>query len=634
MANGRRKPAGLAHTGRLTPAVRLFLDFLSFFASIEHFLQVRGRRNRYISTTDRNKPKFGASSPHRLFSFRLSHFDGRGGSPMGMGPIAWTCLLLAVHQAPAQENFLNARDFEIGIRIDPQRRDSVRQLTLLVSRDRGATWEVGPQTPPTAKAFRFHAPTDGSYWFIVQEEDTNGRLNPRDPARTRPSQCLIVDTTSPKIDVTAEHQSNGDILARWNVTEPYPDTSSLRLEYRTNTMRPEQPWRQLPPPTAPRGEHRFPPGNGVREVIVRVRMQDKAGNAGQGEAKAAVTGAAAAASPAGGSGSPSFGVIPTVRSEPTATPGVLTSRPTPQPSTDSGPQVAPLPSGSPLPVQTPPEELSKSDQSPATTAPGNPEHPAAAPANPERPAPAPAAGFAPEAPRGDLPHLKIVNKREVRLDFEVAKVGPSGLGGADVYVTLNEGASWSKLPNELPLNWPAGADARGPGPVHGSVSVQLPNEMAIYGFIVAIKSKAGLARPAPKPGEPPQVRVELDASIPKAQLFRPAPDPNQPNALILSWSAADRNLADNPITLEWAERKDGPWTLISDHLANSSALGTLPPGATGSFVWPLSERMPSRVYLKLTARDNAGNVAIAQTDKPVLIDLSVPEIQNIVVAPH
>jgi len=35
---------------------------------------------------------------------------------MGMGSITWACLLLAVHQAPPQENFLNSRDFEIGIR--------------------------------------------------------------------------------------------------------------------------------------------------------------------------------------------------------------------------------------------------------------------------------------------------------------------------------------------------------------------------------------------------------------------------------------------------------------------------------------------------------------------------------------
>jgi hypothetical protein len=229
--------------------------------------------------------------------------------------------------------------------------------------------------------------------------------------------------------------------------------------------------------------------------------------------------------------------------------------------------------------------------------------------------------------------LKIVNKREVRLDFEVAKVGPSGLGGADVYVTLNEGANWKKLDNEVPLNMPPGSELHGSGPVRGSVSVQLPQEKVIYGFIVAVKSKAGLARPKPKDGEPPQVRVELDASAPQAQLFGPIPDPSQPNALILSWSAVDRNLSGEAITLEWAERKEGPWNMIADKLPNTSATGTLPPQVTGSYVWQLPERIPSRVYLKLTARDTAGNIAEAKADKPVLIDLSVPETRSVVVSP-
>jgi hypothetical protein len=189
------------------------------------------------------------------------------------------------------------------------------------------------------------------------------------------------------------------------------------------------------------------------------------------------------------------------------------------------------------------------------------------------------------------------------------------------------------LQGELPLNLPPGADVHGPGPVHGSVTVQLPNEKVIYGFIVAVKSKAGLARPAPKSGEPPQVRVELDATVPQAQLFGPVPDPNQPNSLVLSWSAVDRNLASDAITLEWAERKEGPWTLIADKLPNASASGTLPPQVTGSYVWQLPERMPSRVFLKLTVRDNAANIAEAKADKPVLIDLSVPETRSVVVSP-
>jgi hypothetical protein len=242
-------------------------------------------------------------------------------------------------------------------------------------------------------------------------------------------------------------------------------------------------------------------------------------------------------------------------------------------------------------------------------------------------------GVPAETPRGALPALKIVNKRDVKVEFEVAKIGPSGLGGADVYVTVNEGATWSRVPGDLPVTLPPAAELHNGGPVHGSVMVQLPGEGAIYGFIVAVKSKAGLGRPAPKPNEPPQVRVELDASAPKAQLFGPMPDPNRRNALILSWSAMDRNLSGSCITLEWAEHKEGPWTVIADQLPNSSATGPLPAEVSGSYLWQLPERMPSSVFLKLTVRDTAGNAAVAQADKPVLIDLSVPETNIIGVAP-
>jgi hypothetical protein len=84
----------------------------------------------------------------------------------------------------------------------------------------------------------------------------------------------------------------------------------------------------------------------------------------------------------------------------------------------------------------------------------------------------------------------------------------------------------------------------------------------------------------------------------------------------------DRNLAETPITLEWSEHKEGPWKPIAATLPNS-----------GQYAWQLPQQMPSRVFLRLTARDQAGNEARAQTDKPELIDLSVPQTKIIRVAP-
>ena len=371
-------------------------------------------------------------------------------------------------------------------------------------------------------------------------------------------------------------------------------------------MRPDQ-WTPLPiDPQAGQSEKRFNPGS-AGEVRVRVQLKDRADNVGQGEALVPAAGAApsAGAAPAGGAEGPTFGVIPTVRAEPSSQPGLLASRQAPHPVGD-----APAPS-KPTTAETPAPLMSPADMNPSGRVP--------VAANSDR-TPA-AAGFAPEAVRGALPPVRIVNKREVKLDFEVAKVGPSGLGGADVYVTLNEGASWSRLPGEMPVSLAPMGDARS-GPVRGSVTVQLPAEATVYGFLVAVKSKAGLARPAPKPGEPPQARVELDATPPRAELIRPTPDQTQRDTLILGWTAVDRNLPSNPISLEWAERKEGPWSPIGGGLPNS-----------GQYAWQLPETIPSRVYLKLTVRDTAGNAAVAQTDKPELIDLSVPETNIIGVAP-
>jgi hypothetical protein len=97
--------------------------------------------------------------------------------------------------------------------------------------------------------------------------------------------------------------------------------------------------------------------------------------------------------------------------------------------------------------------------------------------------------------------------------------------------------------------------------------------------------------------------------------------------------ATDRNLTANPVNLEWAERREGPWQPVStEPLPNNlPAPGGVeqPQGPTGTFSWQLPDRMPSKVYLRLTVRDTAGNVSVAQTPEPVLIDLTVPEVGNV-----
>jgi hypothetical protein len=535
---------------------------------------------------------------------------------MGAGPIALTCLLLSVHQGPPEETHLNFRDFKIPIVLKAGKQAEIRQLVLYFSEDEGQTWQTWREAPPTEKDFVFRAPHDGKYWFIVGQEDQQGNKIPADPHRVRPNQRIVVDTAPPRVQIaTAERRPNGEVFLRWTIAEDNPDPRSLRLDYHTAEMRPDQ-WTPLPiDPQSPSSEKQFNPGS-TGEVRVRVQIKDRAENVGQDEKVIPASGGPAPA--------PAFSVIPTMRSDPSAQPNMLASRQSPAPPNDPPPPSRPKPDEGPQPL-SPPEPMMSTGQS----------LPGSAPVAASSGLATPPAPFGPETARGALPPVQIVNKREVSIQFEVAKIGPSGLGGADVYVTLDEGATWKRWPGEVPVTLPPVTESHGSTPVRGSVTVQLQSEGVTYGFIVAVKSKAGLARPAPKSGEPPRVRIELDATVPKAEMYEPRPDSRQPDTLILSWNAVDRHLANNPVTLEWAEHKEGPWYNIGgEHLAN-----TVPPGlppvdkVTGACGWHLPERMPSRVYLRLTVLDSAGNRAVAETASPVLIDLSVPETNIIGVEP-
>ena len=67
----------------------------------------------------------------------------------------------------------------------------------------------------------------------------------------------------------------------------------------------------------------------------------------------------------------------------------------------------------------------------------------------------------------------------------------------------------------------------------------------------------------------------------------------------------------------------GPWDYIGEpQLPNT---GAQLPNTTGSYEWRVPKNVPVRVYLRLTVRDAAGNVSVAQTNAPQLVDFARPE---------
>jgi hypothetical protein len=234
----------------------------------------------------------------------------------------------------------------------------------------------------------------------------------------------------------------------------------------------------------------------------------------------------------------------------------------------------------------------------------------------------------PPPARAPLPPLQIVNRKQATLDFDVTRVGPSGVGGVDLYVTTDEGETWEKSQADHKLELPLPAPAGKPG----SVTVTLPKDGVIYGFSLVVKSRAGLGKSPPRPGDVPQVRLELDTTQPEAELYAPQADSKRPDCLVLTWKASDRNLAAKPISIEWAERPDGPWSFIGDldrPPTGSPDLDRVELTNSGRFVWQIAEKTPPKVYLRLSVRDTAGNVAVAVTPQPVLIDLMTPEVGSV-----
>jgi hypothetical protein len=167
-----------------------------------------------------------------------------------------------------------------------------------------------------------------------------------------------------------------------------------------------------------------------------------------------------------------------------------------------------------------------------------------------------------------------------------------------------------------------------------------PQPEGVYGFKVVLQSGAGLSRGAPTPGDLPDMRVDVDTSAPLVKIFEPVPDAASKDAMVLRWQAVDRNMASEPISLEWSEQPDGPWhPIVGANDGTPGALGTSGAGPakrlanSGSYSWKLPTNFPTpKVYLKVSARDTAGNVAEAKTPMPIVVDLNRPvaRIQGIV----
>jgi hypothetical protein len=544
---------------------------------------------------------------------------------MSPGTLTLACLLLTAGQVPSDVWYTNQKNFKVPIDIRPAQRQKLSQLLLYVSDDQGRSWHQQASVTSDKDAFLFYAPNDGQYWLRVAAQDLKGVQEPADISRGPPDQKILIDTVRPVVRIVSAQRQGEDVVVAWEIQEEHPDWTSLKLEYRS--LDGSATWALAPLEPTAKGQKAIRiPGTGA--VALKLSIKDLADNASFAEAEVPATGVQVAANFAPSPAPPP----PPVVTPPATTnvpPPVLTSdakwqAPPPPPPTEHlapppaaqgafAPSPAAMERGAPLPPV-----INNSTFPPAPTPAPRPEPPAGrvvastqALVAPETPAPTVASSPTTSAVRRPLPAVQIVNQSEVTLEYEIAKAGPSGIGKVELYLTTNDGQTWTLFAEDPDVKQPTVGSRY-------QRRVELPGE-GVYGLSLVVKNKAGMGKPPPKPGDPPEMRIEVDKTPPEAMLFAPEPDPQRRDALILSWVAKDRNLAANPITLEWAERRDGIWHVIGQSLSNT----------TSRYSWQVPPGVPYKVFLRLRVRDLAGNENIACTSEEQLIDMSTPEVSHI-----
>lgn len=528
------------------------------------------------------------------------------------------------------------------------------EVHLFVSTDQGNSWQLSSREPPTARQFNFRARGDGEYWFASRTVDANQRATNQDALK--PELRVVVDTTSPKLEFTAQALEGGEILVRWQAIDQYLLATSLKVEYQEAVG---QPWKLVdvrhPDPEALRsrydGQTQWRADTRSSALNVRVEVRDRAGNLAV-LSRRVVLPAAALNSLSGGAipnarladpfnrlGQASAGAVPwpsdnapsgnalsdnapndnalsdnapsgnapsrnapsdnssSVNESLAATPPQSAAS---QPATTQPPAMTPTPPlDSPLPPTVQPSPLPPVDTVQnqfASTRTENGPSTNPLPAEPSN-VPANTPGQS-TLPAGERPQL--TNARRFQLDYDITAVGPEGVAEVQLWATADGGNSWRM--------WGTDDDRQSPFEI-------VAEQEGVFGFHVVVVGGNGLVGRRPRSGDLPDVWVGVDTTPPTAKLtgavYGEGPHIGK---LFLRWEADDSNLGDRPVTLQFSENAEGPWTVIASGLPNS-----------GEYGWPADARLPDRVYLRLEVRDEAGNTAVDQLNEPVELEGLAPK---------
>ena len=208
------------------------------------------------------------------------------------------------------------------------------------------------------------------------------------------------------------------------------------------------------------------------------------------------------------------------------------------------------------------------------------------------------------------PQIEYVKSADLTVKSKLTRVTRSGV--KETILWVNDGKGGWKEDSRLPQKIEAATK---------DPAVDMPYKApkdGLYGFIVLPVSGAGYKPDDPRDGDAAQWLVEVDTTVPTIEIktIRVGPGGLNGPRVEIDWTALDKNLMPEPITLEYAKDQNSPdkdWKVIAAKIPNSSR-----------YVWEVDDKELWKFYVRATAVDKATNSARSVYKDAVMVDLEKP----------
>jgi hypothetical protein len=530
------------------------------------------------------------------------------------------------------------RAFRIPFHIGAQSQARIKEVQLWVSEDAGFHWEPKSRTTPDLGKFTFRTSHDGEFWFATRTVTVDDEFSPPMSQTVEPSMKVVVDSVPPSLVLEPDGRRGSMAAIRWEAKDEHLDLKTLVLEYQAEGA---HEWRKVPiHRRSLLGAESWDAGT-ADSLRVRATVADKAGNVADAEIVlpegtaespdlAAVDPESTAPPPveqissgnslSGGSGSliAEGSSFPPIQESPPSTAG---SGPRPgarrtlarRPKSDDASSTGSFP-GAPAWDRGFAGRAGEGGRKNTPVA-GSPSGPAAF-SDPfaDGAAPAPAPVSSPGGPPSAGNRTILVPSPRFKLQYAVDGAGPDGPATVEVWMTQDGGTTWIRRGEDPDRVSPMEVDVGGEG---------------TFGISLVARSTSGLGDQPPRPGDPPQTWVEVDATPPSVQLYPPQIGTG-PHAgkVAITWRASDLHLAPRSVSLFWRPDQPGAaWQPIPDGQEKENM---------DQFVWAVPPSLPTRFHIRVEAVDSLGHRGGAETtdSAPVIVDRSRPRSRIIGLDPN